>query len=424
MEHPATPLVPTEYLDALALVLEHVRNGTARTRSELSRVTGLGRNVIAPRVAQLLDLGLLEDGRLAPSTGGRSPRELRFRSEAGHLLVAQLGATSISVALADLSGELTLAREEPADITDGPERILQRVHELFQDIIGEDLGAGPVWGVGIGLPGPVEFATGRPSAPPIMPGWDGYDVRTYFADRFDAPVWVDNDVNVMVLGELRDGLAQGEQDVVYVKIGTGIGAGVVSAGRLHRGAQGCAGDIGHVSVGTANSDVICRCGKIGCLEALAGGGALAREGSLAAADGRSTYLAGLAAGGHVVTANEVVAGARRGDPLSLALMIQSANLVGNALSNIVNFFNPALIIIGGGVAQGAGDQYLAEIRQVIFSRSLPLATRSLQIDLSLLGQTAGLRGTAFMVVDELLSRDLLGLWIGSKTPAGQPHLTD
>jgi glucokinase-like ROK family protein len=408
-----------DLMDTVVSVLDLVRSGAARTRPEIARLSGLGRNVVTQRVSQLLDAGLVAEGDIGRSTGGRAPRELRFCSDAGHVLVLELGATSISVAIADLSGSLEGQVTEPADVTDGPEPILGRAVELFDKL----LGAQPVevWGVGVGLPGPVEFTTGRPVAPPIMPGWDGYDVRAYFADRYDAPVWVDNDVNVMVLGELRDGLAQGMRDVVYVKVGSGIGAGLVSAGHLHRGAQGCAGDIGHIAA-EDHSHIICRCGQTGCLEALAGGAALARDGLVAAQTRRSPYLAKLAKEGRTITATDVGHAALRGDPYSVQLVTYSAKLVGESLSRIVNFFNPSLILIGGGVSD-VGDLYLASVRQEIFSRSLPLATRSLKIERSPLGDTAGLKGAAFMVIDELLSRERLGLWIERRTPAGQPALS-
>ena len=246
----AGPLT-ADHLDSLVAVLNAVRSDRARTRPELARLLGLGRNVVTQRVAQLLQAGLVAEGVLGPSTGGRAPRKLRFRAEAGWILVAELGAASIAVAICDLHGQVIAVREEPADVTAGPEPVLEQVAALFDVVLAEQGQQGEpvqVWGIGVGLPGPVEFATGRPIAPPIMPGWDGYDVRGYLAERFNAPTWVDNDVNVLALGELRGGLAQGQRDVVYVKIGTGIGAGLVSGGRLHRGAQGCAGDIGHISI--------------------------------------------------------------------------------------------------------------------------------------------------------------------------------
>lgn len=409
------PAVQAEQLDSLVAVLDLVRSGLTRTRPEITRVSGLGRNVVAQRVSQLVDSGLIAEGDLGRSTGGRAPRELRFRADAGHILVAELGATSIGVALSDLSGKLRHQSVEDADITKGPDAILGRVITLFRRILAKEPDSLPLWGVGVGLPGPVEFATGRPVAPPIMPGWDGFDVRELMRKQFGVPAWVDNEVNIMALGELRAGLAQGVDDVIYLKVGTGIGAGLVSEGRLHRGAQGCAGDIGHVAIAD-DQNIVCRCGKIGCLEALAGGAALAREGSRAAAEGRSTYLARVVSAGKTIEARDVGLAAQHGDAVAVALLTQSARLVGSALASLVNFFNPSLILIGGGVPE-AGDLYLAEIRQAVLRRSLPLATRELRIESSPMGDESGLRGAAFLVVDELLSREILGAWIDTGSPA-------
>jgi glucokinase-like ROK family protein len=389
-----------ESIESVVSVLDAVRISGATTRPEIGRVTGLGRNVVADRAAQLIAAGLLVEGPLGRSTGGRAPRELRFNAAAGVILVAELGATGIEVAAADLAGRLSHARSEAADVTLGPTHILGRVAELFDELVDSLPRDVHVWGVGVGLPGPVEFDTGKPVSPPIMPGWDGYDVRSFFATRYRAPVWVDNDVNVMALGELRGGLAAGHRDVVFVKIGTGIGAGLVSRGLLHRGAQGCAGDIGHMAVG--ESAVPCRCGQLGCLEALAGGYALGRDGLELAHSRQSPILAGELAAGHEVTAQSVVDAALRGDPAARRLVTESARLLGEALARMVNFFNPSLILIGGGVAS-AGDLYLSQVRLGVLARSLPLATRSLEVLQSPLADRAGLRGAAFMVVDELLS---------------------
>ncbi|MCW3005511.1 MAG: glcK2, partial [Solirubrobacterales bacterium] len=270
--------LPTENLDALVEVLDDIRGHPSRSRAEIVRSRGLSRAVVAQRVQELLDRGLVELGDAGPSTGGRAPRLLRFRRDAGHLLVADLGATSIDVALADLAGQVLVHVEEPADIGDGPDAVLGRVTELFHELLaGTPRLTSQLWGVGIGVPGPVEFDSGRAVAPPIMPGWDDFPVSDYFRERFGVPVWVDNDVNVMALGELRAGVARGHDNVLFVKMGTGVGAGLVVDGRLHRGSQGSAGDVGHIRV-TDDPSVVCRCGKIGCLEAIAGGAALARDG--------------------------------------------------------------------------------------------------------------------------------------------------
>ncbi len=259
-------LAAEDRLAGLVSVLDYVRTHGSTTRPTLVEATGLSRAVVTQRVAELLDHGLLVEGELGRSTGGRAPRLLRFPADAGHLLVADLGATSVDVALADLSGTILAHVQEPCDIAAGPEAVLDRVEDLFvRGLPGGETPPGSLWGIGIGVPGPVEFESGRPVAPPIMPGWDRYAVRERFA-RYHVPVWVDNDVNVMALGERRAGIAQGHDNVVFIKIGTGIGAGIIVDGRLHRGAQGCAGDVGHMQV-TDDPAVVCRCGNVGCLEA-------------------------------------------------------------------------------------------------------------------------------------------------------------
>ena len=408
--------LPADALDSLAVIVDEIRLGQSRSRSELVERTGLGRATVGRRIGELLERGLVVEGDLGPSTGGRPPRQLRFRAEAGHLLVADLGATSIDVALTTIDGRILGHRDEPARIEDGPDAILGRVDELFDSLKRTTPWIpGSLWGIGIGVPGPVEFGTGRPISPPIMPGWDGYPIRTRFARRYGAPVWVDNDVNVLALGEWRAGVAAGHDNVVVVKLGTGIGAGIISDGRLHRGAQGAAGDVGHVQV-VDDPAVVCRCGNIGCLEALAGGAALARDGEAAALAGRSAQLQSALDLRGAISAEDVARAASFGDPLAVHLFAAAGQRVGAMLASIVNFFNPSLIVIGGGVANGP-EQLLAGIRETVYRRSLPLATRDLLVRRSSLGGLAGVIGGASMVVDELFARDALARWIEAGDPA-------
>jgi glucokinase-like ROK family protein len=414
--------IPDEQLDALLAVLNDVRAHGRRSRPEIIRATGLTRAVVAQRVSELLDRGLLQEGALGPSTGGRAPRQLQFRADGGHVLAADLGATSIDVAVADLSGNVLVHLDESADIGAGPGPILTRVDELFQKALssGPEI-PGPLWGIGIGVPGPVEFGSGRAVAPPIMPGWGEYPIRDTFTEKYAAPVWVDNDVNVMALGELRAGVAQGHRTVLLVKIGTGIGAGIVIDGRLHRGAQGSAGDVGHIQV-THDPSVVCRCGKIGCLEALAGGAALARDAIALARDGESPLLAErLEEKGGALEAADVGWAASRGDAASAQLIARAGHLIGEMLSTAVHFLNPSLVVIGGGVSN-LGDQLLAAIRQTVYGHSLPLATRELQVRRSALGSQSGVVGVSTMVIDELFSRERFREWVEFGAPSGMPNL--
>lgn len=397
---------PDESLNALVTILDEIRLGGSRSRAELVARTGLTRAIVAQRVGELLALGLVTEGEMGPSTGGRPPRRITFRADAGYLLVADIGATSIDVAVTDLAGRILAHRDEPADVSTGPEVCLARVEELFEQLCRETRGLPPrLWGIGIGVPGPVEFRSGRPVSPPIMPGWDAYPVRERFAERYAAPVWVDNDVNILALGEWRSGIAAGHDNVVVVKIGTGIGAGIISNGRIHRGAQGAAGDVGHIQV-IDTSSVVCRCGNVGCLEAVAGGAALARDGEAAALAGRSERLRIALDQNGRVTAEDVARAASFGDQVGIGLIQAAGHRVGLMLASVVNFFNPSLIVVGGGVAQG-GDLLLAAIRETVYRRSLPLATRDLVVQRSSLGGLAGVVGAAAMVVEQLFSRDAL-----------------
>ncbi|HYO43529.1 MAG TPA: ROK family transcriptional regulator [Candidatus Limnocylindrales bacterium] len=413
--------LPDETLDALVAVLDEVRLGRARSRADLVERTGLSRGIVAQRVGELLERGLITEGDTGPSTGGRPPRQLAFRGNAGHLLVADLGATSIDVAVTTLDGRILAHIDEPADIASGPEVVLGRVDELFDELRAPRRRLpGQLWGIGIGVPGPVEFRAARPISPSIMPGWDGYPVRERFAARYTAPVWVDNDVNVLALGEWRSGVAAGHENVIVVKIGTGIGAGIISDGRLHRGAQGSAGDVGHIHVSDDRS-VVCRCGNTGCLEAFAGGEALGRDGGVAARSGASPRLAAVLDARGAVTAEDVARAASFGDPVAVELLQAAGRRVGLMLASVVNFFNPSLVVIGGGVAL-SGDVLLAAIREVVYGRGLPLATRDLAVQRSSLGSLAGVIGASAMVVDQLFARESLARWVEAGEPVGMPEV--
>lgn len=424
----AREAVDPELVDGLVSVLELVRSGAARTRPELGRRSGLGRGVITQRVSQLLDSGLLMESGLGASSGGRAPRELSLREDAGLVLVASLGATHLTVGVTDLAGRLLHHHREPADVAAGPDQILARVEELFDQVLasGHVPAGAPLFGIGIGVPGAVEFATGTPVSPPVMPGWDGYDIRGRFARRYDVPVWVDNDVNLMALGELRAGAARAEKDIIFVKVGTGLGAALISSGALHRGAQGSAGEIGHLKIDEA-SGMICRCGKVGCLSAVAGAGGIARAALAAARAGHSPALSQIVASrdgdGTELSFGDVLNAAQRGDSTAVDLITRAGRLLGQTLATLVSFFNPSLVLLGGKAA-GAGDLLLAAVREGVYSRSLPLATRDLRISLSTLRPDSGVYGAAFMVLDELFSRQHLGRWLHHGTPAGHLEITE
>jgi len=369
--------------------LRLIREEVAVTRADLARVTGLARSTVAQRVDALLAQGLVYEAGGSASTGGRPPTVLAFNRDAGVVLVADLGATHARVALSDLAGTPLAERASDLDIGRGPEHALTWVTERFAELLNETgRSRDDVRGIGIGVPGPVEFDSGRPVNPPIMPGWDDFPIPDWFASHYSAPVLVDNDVNIMARGEHRMQWPDTEH-LLLIKVGTGIGCGIVADGHIHRGARGAAGDIGHIRA-TSSEDVICRCGNIGCLEAVAGGQALAER--LAAAGEDATH------------SRDVVRLVQAGHPGAIRMVRDAGRTLGEVLAGTVNFFNPAVIVIGGDIAE-AHAQLLAGVREGIFSRSLPLATRDLRIVPCRLGDRAGVIGAAIMAIEHVLAPD-------------------
>lgn len=399
---------------SLAQIITFVRRARSVARPEISVATGLSRGLSTKYIDIAIELNLLHNGEVGQSSGGRAPRMVDFNSNAGSILVAELGATGFSVALSDLYGNLLSTSYLAADISNGPQEVLELVEDAFDDLVTK-FKIKNLWGIGIGVPGPVEFATGVPISPPIMPGWDKYPLRERFSSKYKVPVWVDNDVNLMALGEHALRKDPITNELIFVKIGSGIGAGILTHGRLHRGAQGCAGDIGHIAISSSET-VQCRCGNLGCLEAVSGGLALIRDAEMAAAQGDSAYLSKKKGAKSRIKVVDVIDGANNGDRWCIARIVKVGNDLGGVLATLVNFHNPSLIVLGGSVS-AAGDKLLASIRETVLKRSLPLATRDLQVRMCESSDEAGLVGAVEMVINELFSSENLRKWIAVGRPS-------
>jgi predicted NBD/HSP70 family sugar kinase len=375
-------IVAADASDLLAIL----RDGVPRTRAQLAELTGLARSTIAVRIDTLTAAGLVAPAGDDVSTGGRPPARIRFNPDSRVVVAIDLGATHGVVALADLAGTITTSESRRLLIADGPEPILDWAVEAAQRLFaatGRPLA--DLVGIGIGVPGPVEHSTGLPVNPPIMPGWDRFDIPAYVQRAFDVPVLVDNDVNLLALGE--HALAWPDRsDLLFVKVATGIGAGIISGGRLQRGAQGSAGDLGHVRV-PFSSETPIHGERDADLEALASGPAIAR--------------ALTAAGIPAETSDDVVALARTGNPEVLQAIRQAGRDLGEVVATCVNMLNPSLVVVGGSLSR-VGEQLLAGVREVVYQRSTPLATQHLTITESRSGETGGAIGAAIMVIQHAL----------------------
>ncbi len=383
-----------------ARVLARLRDEGPLSKAQLADLLKVSRTTIAAEAGRLAELGLAQEVGPAASRGGRRSTLIDLAPAIRFVGIA-IGATGISVGVTDGRLAVLAMNTRPCDIRQGPEVVLAAALDLVHKVLDE-AGVEQPMGAGVGVPGPVDFNRGVSVSPPIMPGWDGYPVRDALSLELGCPVVLDNDVNVLAVGEQHAGVARNSRDFLYVKIGTGIGCGIVIDGELYRGVNGCAGDIGHIRV--EDFGPTCACGNTGCLEAFSGGAALARDATTAARTGRSTVLAAMLEDRGELSAADVGRAVEQGDPQAVQLIRDSGRRVGQVLAGLVSFFNPDLIVIGGGVT-GLGHSLLAEVRAVTYRRSLPLATGSLPIVLSELGDEGGVIGAARLISDSIYAAE-------------------
>jgi predicted NBD/HSP70 family sugar kinase len=383
----------------LTATLALFQNGAELTRAEVATRTGWARVTVTARMERLLEDGLLEPYDERNGGRGRPAARYRLAVGSGVLLVADVGATGMRLARCDLAGKILATDSRDSAIGDGPDEVLGIVRQAWKALMRGSKGIQP-WGVAIGLPGPVEYPRGRVVDPPIMTGWDGFEVSEAISGWYDTVAHAENDANALAVGELAAAAEAGSpiSDLLVVKVGTGVGAGIISGGRVLRGAAGAAGDIGHTDAEnvSGHDDItgrgerpICRCGKVGCVEAYAGGWALVRD----AAD----------RGLDVKDVQSFLQHLSQGDPIARALTAESGRVIGSAIATAVSLLNPERVVIGGALGL-TGDHLVAGVRERVYARSPPLATRSLGIDRSRLGHDAGVRGLAH----ELSRKVLLG----------------
>jgi glucokinase-like ROK family protein len=384
-------------------LLDLIRKYGEFSKVDLIAFTEFSRTKVTSCIDSLLNKKIIIAKNGTDYTGGRRSKKFRLNGELGLVAGVDIGATSIDLGIADFSGKFLARYSEPALVQDGPIKVLGRACSMLEKMLRENgLSPEKLNGIGIGVPGPVDFSAGTLVSPPIMPGWDCYPIIQTVQQWFpSANVVVDNDVNVMALGEIHQGAGKGVDNLVFVKIGTGIGAGIICEGNLYRGLSGCAGDIGHISVN--KSGPLCHCGNRGCLEAYAGGPAIAERALTEAQAGRSPILLRyFEKNGNVLRTEDVGDAAREGDALAIEVIRESGQFIGDVLAGLVNFFNPEMIVLGGGV-RNLGNLLLSSIRQTVLHRSTSLATRDLHIVFTETGPDAGVIGAVNLAMDYMFT---------------------
>jgi len=384
---PVTQTVETRETSAPATageLLDLVRAGRAATRSQLRALTGLSRTAVTARVSSLTNAGLLLIGEELASTGGRPPGALVFNKDAGVVLAVAIGRSRSQLAVLDLDGQELASDSRDHEVGVGPDDLMPAVAERLCGLL--DGVEPPVLGIGLSLPGTLDAVRGISIGSPVMSGWDGVELAPYFLDVADAPLFVANDADVLARSELLGG-AGSLDDVLVVKASTGLGLGIVADGRVLSGHLGAAGEIGHTIVDGAR-DLPCRCGATGCLETIAGGWALVAR---MADEGQPV--------GHV---RDLVDLALQGDSFARGLLRDSGRELGEVLAVAINLLNPAAVVIGGDMA-AAFDFYVAGVRESVYRRSAPLATRDLQFIPATHGDRAGVVGCGALALDHVLA---------------------
>jgi predicted NBD/HSP70 family sugar kinase len=374
------------------IVLNLVRQAGPISRAELARRSNLSRSTISSIIAPLLESNIVREVGAGDSQGGRRPILIEFNYQSAYVIGVELGTETLTVLLTDLAANVLRYVQVPTEIAAGPGACIPQVAALIErTAAAAGVGLGAILGVGVGVPGPLEAAAGRLIAPPIMPGWHSVPLRALLEERLGIRVFLENDANLGALAEQRLGAARGWRNVAYVYLGSrGIGSGLLLDGRLFRGDIGSAGEIGHLMMD--EDGPVCRCGSIGCLEAIAGTPALlqrARDAGL-----RVEWVATL------------IQFAQQGNAQAVAIIREAGEHLGIAIASLVNMINPGCVVIGGGLAT-AGNLLLDPLRATLRRRGLPVAAEHVAILPGALGADVVAIGGVTIVIQHAFSSPAL-----------------
>ncbi|EST31082.1 transcriptional regulator [Streptomyces niveus NCIMB 11891] len=359
------------------------------TQAEIARSTGLSAATVSNIVRELREGGTVE---VTPtSAGGRRARSVSLSGDAGIVIGVDFGHTHLRVAVGNLAHQVLAEESEPLDVDASSAYGFGRAEELVERLIeATGIGRQKVIGVGLGVPGPIDVVSGTLGSTSILPGWTGINPSEEMAGRLGVPVYVDNDANLGALGELVWGSGRGVKDLAYIKVASGVGAGLVIDGQIYRGPGGTAGEIGHITLD--ESGPVCRCGNRGCMETFTA----------------ARYVLPLLRSSHGrdLTMERVVQLAREGDPGCRRVIADVGRHIGSGVANLCNLLNPSRVVLGGDLAE-AGELVLAPIRESVSRYAIPSAARQLSVLPGALGGRAEVLGALALVLSEMGDSTLL-----------------
>lgn len=370
------------------------------SRVQLAQRMSLTRAALTVIVNDLMESGVIRETNNRLSNAGRPAITLEINPQSGFVAGVDMGATHLSILIANCAAHVIAEKEAPFNIADGPTVCLDRADSLLRETVSQaGIELSDLLAIGVGVPGPIMSEAGTVVAPPIMPGWDRYPIRASLEKRWNCPVSLNNDAELGAVGEWAYGAARLAANLAYIKVGTGVGAGLLLDGHIYRGATGSAGEIGHLTIDP--NGTICTCGNRGCLETFASGTAIARMAREAVVKNQPTQLSQFER--DQITARNVADAARCGDLTAQQIIAEAGAQLGVALAGLVNLINPNMVVVGGGVAQ-IGDLFLEPVRREVKRRSLPGSVNTMQITTALLGRRSIGMGALVQAISIALHR--------------------
>jgi glucokinase-like ROK family protein len=365
------------------------------SRAELAQRMDLSRAAMTAIVNDLIKCDAIRETESRNKHSGRPPIILEVNAPRGHVIGIDMGASHLSIILADFAAQVLDEIEVPFRVADGPELCVSTANNLVEELLKKNQFSNTqISAIGLGVPGPIASESGMVYAPPIMPGWDGYPIQANLEQHWGLPVSLNNDAELGALGEWAYGAGRGEKNLAFIKVGSGIGAGLIINQQIYCGTTGSAGEIGHLTID--ENGPLCSCGNRGCMEAFAGGHAIALQARKMVESGKRTLLSNIPI--ENLTAEDVANAARRGDLPSQEIIMRAGTFIGIAIAGLVNLFNPGAVIIGGGVAQ-VGDLLTTSIRKAVRERSLRASEQSVRITTAMLGQRSSLMGATVQAIN-------------------------
>jgi glucokinase-like ROK family protein len=390
-----------------SLVLKVIREERPISRAEIAKRTRLSRSTVSAIVDKLLETGFIREQGVGKSRGGRRPILLDFNPRAGFVVGLDIGATHLLAVVADLQATLLVTLEEPFSIEVGPEKGLAQAAQIVETALEQaNISRPRVLGVGVAVPGPVDYAAGMVVSPPIMPGWDRVPIRDRLQEALSLPVYLDNDANLGALGEYAYGAGKNVSNLAYIKIGTGIGCGLIVDGRIYRGQRGYAGEIGHLTIDENGPP--CRCGSFGCLESMASAEAIVRRAEMAMQAGQQTSLSRH----RRLTATDIARAARERDALSQQLFEEAGRHIGVALAGLINLFNPGRVIVGVG-ADETSELLLDPVQRTVGARAMAGSLADTRIVPAQLRHEAVAAGAVALVLEQTFRNPVTALAQGN-----------